>query len=408
MSELGERSDDVPEGSVLDRVREWGACLARLEAAQLRDIAEYHRRRGGAPDVAAELALALALSENQARRKLDLALTLTDRLPHTLAAMEAGQLGADKAAKVAEPTACLSDEHAREVDAALAGRLAGREPGWIRRAVTRLVARVDPGGASERARRRRAERRVELVHGHDGMATLFADLPAEVATAAYTRIDRRARALRGRGEQRTTDQLRADVLADLLLGTTAATDVTGGAAWPAAARAEVFVYVDLPTLAGIAERPGELAGHGPVPARVAREIAFGPRSTWRRIVTDPLTGAPVDVGRRRYRPPAVTDEYVRVRDRHCRFPGCHRPSQFGDLDHVTEWGRGRRGRTDTENLIGLCRRHHRLKDAPGWTFHLDRATHRFTVRGPSGQTHGTDPEPLHPPRSAGGADPPPF
>nr|WP_232212807.1 DUF222 domain-containing protein [Saccharomonospora saliphila] len=58
--------------------------------------------------------------------------------------------------------------------------MADKDPGRLRQAATRVVHRVDPDGAAERARVRRAARRVELVHGHDGMATLLADLPAQV------------------------------------------------------------------------------------------------------------------------------------------------------------------------------------------------------------------------------------
>ncbi|MEU6641186.1 hypothetical protein ABZ863_01395 [Saccharomonospora sp. NPDC046836] len=96
-----------------------------------------------------------------------------------------------------------------------------------------------------------------------------------------------ARTLCGANESRTLDQLRADVFAELLLGSN--TDGSG-------AKADVHVYVDLTTLAGLNDDPAQLAGYGPIPASVAREIAEEPSSTWRRIVTDPLTGAPIDVG----------------------------------------------------------------------------------------------------------------
>ncbi|MFD2809804.1 DUF222 domain-containing protein [Prauserella oleivorans] len=213
---------------------------------------------------------------------------------------------------------------------------------------------------------------MELRHGDDAMATLTADLPAEVASAAYARIDRCARAFRNAGDGRTMDQLRADVFADLLLS---------GPSGEASVRAEVFIHIDVATLIGLAENPAELAGHGPLPAPIARAIAFDPNSTWRRIITDPHTGAPVDVGRTRYRPPAVTADHVTIRDRECRFPTCHRPAHFVDLDHVIP--RQRSGDTNTDNLIGLCRRHHRTKHTPGWRFHLTDtgdAEHHHTHR----------------------------
>ncbi|NIJ12534.1 hypothetical protein FHU38_002878 [Saccharomonospora amisosensis] len=375
----------------MDRVRSLQQEICRLQARQLREIAAYHRDRGGSGDVVSEVALALAIGELAARRQLDLACALVARLPNTLAAMENGIIDSHKASKIAEPTACLTDEKARDVDALLADRIAGRDPASIRRMATTAVHRVDPDGAAERAQRRRLHRRVELLPGDDGMAALLAHLPAEVAGAAYARIDRHARALRAADETRTTDQLRTDVLADLLLGSGAGTT---------ASKAEVFVYVDLRTLMQLNNDPAELAGHGPIPAHIARQIAMDPTSVWRRIVTDPLTGKPVDAGRRRYRPPAVTDDYVRVRDRECRFPGCHRPSQRGDLDHVTAWNDN--GQTHQANLVGLCRRHHRLKNVPGWKYQFDKYTHELTITTPSGYVHTSPPdyfhEPIPPPR----------
>ncbi|EHR50736.1 hypothetical protein SacmaDRAFT_2492 [Saccharomonospora marina XMU15] len=382
---MGETESKSRE-SAMGRIRSLQQEICRLQARQLREIAAYHRDRDGCHDVVSEVALALAIGERAARRQVDLARALVTRLPNTLAAMENGVIDSHKASKIAEPTACLTDEKARQVDVLLADRIGGRDPASIRRLATTAVHRVDPDGAAERAQRRRLHRRVELLPGDDGMATLLAHLPAEVAGAAYARIDRHARALRAADEKRTTDQLRADVLADLLLGSGPGATAT---------KAEVFVHVDLRTLMELNNEPAELAGYGPIPAHIARQIAMEPTSVWRRIVTDPLTGTPVDAGRRRYRPPAVTDDYVRVRDRECRFPGCHRPSQRGDLDHVTAWSED--GRTHHGNLVGLCRRHHRLKNAPGWKYRFDKYTHDLTITTPSGHTHTSPPDSFHDP-----------
>ncbi|MEU6645195.1 DUF222 domain-containing protein [Saccharomonospora sp. NPDC046836] len=364
----------------LNRLKMW------VDASLHRTIEELDDFRGHAPDVAAELALVLSVSEQHARRVLDLSTALVHRLPRTLAAMESGVVDSFRASKVAAATAWLSDSQAREVDSTVAPKLAGKNPHQVRRVASYWAMRADPDGAARRADHRRTERSVQLLPGDDGMSTLLADLPAEVASSAYARIDRMARTLRGSNESRTLDQLRADVFAELLLGSN--TDGSG-------AKANVHVYVDLTTLAGLNDNPAQLAGYGPVPASVARQIADQPSSTWRRIVTDPLTGAPIDVGRRRYRPPAVTDEFVRVRDRECRFPWCHRPAHFGDNDHHTPWQHD--GSTEPSNLVNYCRRHHLLKDRPGWTYRLHPTTEAVTVTTPSGATYTSRPEPLHDP-----------
>lgn len=391
---MGEITQNPKSGTVADlgmsQVREIQGIerkIARLQAVQCRKIAMLSARRESTAEAATELSLVLSVSESEARKRIELANVLANRLPRTRRAVAKGKIDLHKASKIAGPTAYLSDEQAREVDTIMAKRLADKTATQLRRATSYVVHKIDPAGAAARAMLRRADRKVVLSHRDDGMSRLLIDLPAEVASAAYARIDRMARQLRGKREPRKSDQLRADVLADVLLGRD-----RGRTGSP---RAEIFVYVDLRTLAGLNNDPAQLAGHGAIPAWVAREVASDPSSVWRRIVTDPLTGTPVEVGRKRYRPPKVTDEFVRVRDRECRFPGCYRPSQFGDLDHATEWNRG--GDTNAANLIGYCRRHHRLRQSPGWLYRLNRKTQHLTVQTPSGARFSGRPEPLHEP-----------
>lgn len=66
-----------------------------------------------------------------------------------------------------------------------------------------------------------------------------------------------------------------------------------------------------------------------------------------------------------YRPGRTLANLVRVRQRTCGFPGCRRPAAACDNDHTTPHDQG--GRTCECNLAPLCRRHHRAKQAPGWT-----------------------------------------
>ena len=107
-----------------------------------------------------------------------------------------------------------------------------------------------------------------------------------------------------------------------------------------------------------------------VPAMTAWALAAG--GTWRRLITDPVGGTVVDVGRTRYRPPAGLADLVRARDRACVFPTCQTPACRCDIDHLTAWSQG--GTTSLNNLVTLCEAHHRLKHTPGWALTRDQAS----------------------------------
>ncbi|WP_218160316.1 DUF222 domain-containing protein, partial [Amycolatopsis marina] len=168
------------------RLQSMERTQSTLEARQLCDIAELvSTSPGAARDVAQEVALALSITPRAAERMVSLAVALTTRLPHTLAAMRAGVVDGYKASKIADVTGCLSDDLARLADERLSQRLAGKDPTRLRRAAHHVVAQVVPDGYAKRVARRRAERSVQLVPQGEGMATLIADLPAETATSIY-------------------------------------------------------------------------------------------------------------------------------------------------------------------------------------------------------------------------------
>ena len=54
-----------------------------------------------------------------------------------------------------------------------------------------------------------------------------------------------------------------------------------------------------------------------------------------------------------------------ARDLHCRWPGCDRPASWCDAHHIHWYEHG--GPTAIDNLVLLCRRHHRkLHQHPDW------------------------------------------
>ncbi|GLY71639.1 HNH endonuclease [Amycolatopsis taiwanensis] len=358
-------------------------AICRAEALQVHAIARLCKIRGHSRWVADEVALDLALSKHAADGLVGAVEVLTTRLPRLLAAMEAGEIDLRTAGKVCEVTAALSDEQARKVDENIAGRVAGKDAERVRRMARDAVCAIDPDGYAERAKKRRKDRRVELIHTGEGMAQLFAYLPAEIASAIYVRVDGIARKLKTKDEDRTLDQLRADVLTDLALGKHEGLP---------GVLAQVYVHVPIDAALGITNDGCHLEGHGPIPGELARQIMADKNSVWRKVTCDPVSGAVLDVGRTRYRPPAALDEFVRVRDRECRVAGCRRPAQRSDVDHHRDYRRGKNGRTTKENLTCLCRRHHRLKDVEGWHFTLDETTAELTVTTPTGRRHTTRPE----------------
>ncbi len=88
-----------------------------------------------------------------------------------------------------------------------------------------------------------------------------------------------------------------------------------------------------------------------------------------------------------YRPSKRMAKRIRARDRRCRFPGCTVAAVFCDLDHVRPWPRGR---TADDNLLCLCRRHHRVKQRPGWSVTLT-PDGIATWTDPTGRTRTTHP-----------------
>jgi hypothetical protein len=152
---------------------------------------------------------------------------------------------------------------------------------------------------------------------------------------------------------------------------------------------QVRVVVSADTLLGLDERPAELVGYGPITAAAARALAADGDATWRRILTDPASGAVLDVGHRRYRPPAAMAEHVLNRDLTCTFPGCRVPAQACDLDHVVPYDPlDPDGRTAPDNLGPDCRHHHRIKHRPGWSVARDPdGSLRWTT--PSGRRYRT-------------------
>jgi hypothetical protein len=119
------------------------------------------------------------------------------------------------------------------------------------------------------------------------------------------------------------------------------------------------------------------ASRGDEPSVVNRPAAGGDQA---RSTNAAATSGP-------YRPPRRLATRVRARDRRCRFPGCSVAAVFCDVDHVRAWPGGP---TALTNLVCLCRRHHRVKQRPGWAVRLS-ADGTVSWTDPTGRTRTTSP-----------------
>jgi hypothetical protein len=89
----------------------------------------------------------------------------------------------------------------------------------------------------------------------------------------------------------------------------------------------------------------------------------------------------------RYKPSRKLGHLVRARTATCPAPGCGASAYHADLDHTVAWPRGT---TDECNIAPPCRRHHRVKQAPGWKLEqTSPGVMRWTA--PSGRTYTTTP-----------------
>lgn len=318
-----------------------------------------------------DVSTALGLSPASAQIKIDIARTLTNHLPNTCSALAVGEISTAHANAIARETTSalnrgLPESVIFEIENRAISYAEFHTPSQVANLVRKVIAERQPEEFEEVVASAREMRRVTCFDEADGMSTIIALLPAHEAKIVMNSLEafiyrKKQRNLSANSDQTLTkDMERADALAAIASQYLASTeeDVT-----PQRRPLTVNVTIDLPTLLGLAENPGELAGYGAIPASVAREIASDAR--WKRFITEPVTGNLLDLGRESYIPDQALRDFLIARDRTCRFPGCRRSAILSDLDHAESWDSG--GSTNVENLGALCRRHHKLKTHHGWS-----------------------------------------
>ncbi|MEH0110435.1 DUF222 domain-containing protein [Tersicoccus sp. MR15.9] len=406
----------------------------------------------------AEVACALHSGEGEVHGLLRRADRLTGQLPATASALAAGIITSGAGSvildAITEYADALTATGIKQVSGAawseaiaateaclLEAAVRGRTPAQLRSRARRVRDRLHPRSFRERERCARADRFVRISSDRDGMARLSALLPAAVVYRIDGRLSSLARGLQealmresaamvgdtatrnvapGTGapaaappstasgpdaDRPTIGQLRADVLADLLvgLGIPRSAEVFDGTVSGASGRLaagsrgdphlepdggpvpRVLLTVPASTMLG-GDVPGELGEFGQIPAADARDLGARAGSFLLGVTGGlPSSSAGVPTGGsgssecdfdgrvvpvlvttgQLYRIRAAVRRALQVRDGTCRFPGCRRNATACDLDHVTAWTDG--GTSEGGNLAHLCRKHHVLKHHSGWT-----------------------------------------
>lgn len=379
-------SDRIDYLTALDRQDGW---LYALRQRAIAAVAGLSPSEGGGPYAGVDeaeredISTALRLAPATAQSRIDIARTLVNSLPNTCSALATGEISSSHATVIARESATAIRNGAPEsvifeIEQRALTYAEFHTPGQLANHIRNTYAKIVPEEFEEATARATAMRRVSCYNDADGMSTVVAILPAADAQIVINSIEafilrqeqlshlqtshdlpNSQQFLHDKSESLTIDQKRADALSAIC--SIFLSEISETVA-PARRPLTVNVTIDLPTLLGLAENPGQLAGYGPIPASVARELASDAR--WKRFITEPQTGNLLDFGRESYQPPQHLKDFLIARDRRCRFPGCRRSALLSDLDHAESWESG--GVTSPDNIGALCRRHHRLKTHGGW------------------------------------------
>ena len=380
--------------------------LSQRATAAERGVPAARRDRG----LGLQVALARGVSPTRGQQDVALAMVLRAELPHTRAAFRAGRIDAFKATLIARETALLSAQDRAQVDEELCGDPTVVEGLSPRRLVGRLhqaAADLDPAAVVKRRARAEADRHVTLRPAPDVMTWLGVLLSIKTGVAVHATLHREARRAKAAGDPRSIGQLMADILVQRVVHPGLADSATGGhrrrdhlgrsrlagrrPRSPRPARVPVMVNLVVrdDVLLGDREGTGWVEGHGPVPGDLIRQwIAdnheAGVEVFIRRLYEQPATGALVAMDSRAELFQGRLAEFIRLRDRVCRTPGCG--ALIRHTDHVEPRSRG--GPTTADNGQGLCELCNYAKQADGWTARtIPGPRHTVETTTPTGHTY---------------------
>ncbi len=371
----------LDDQELCDAIQQAETAMRRQHAETAVLIAELSSRieAMGYPlnGAAEELATMLTISPRSADHRLDSAIGLCER-ELLWGALLDGRIDQTKANMIRDLLSEVPDPRREELELIAIGYGQSHTGHQLRKKLMALTCEKDPDDA---LRKKAIDRREVWVRptGH-GMADVVAYLSIEHAEILMQALEKLAGSPEcadpyEQGDERTAGQRRADALVGFLdLHTTVTVNVD--------------VVISAESLIGDNDWTPESKRLGPMASEVARQLCMSPDARWRRLVTDPVTGALNAMGTVKYRIPEHVRDAIKARDVVCRFPGCHTRAEFFDCDHVVPHPAGA---TCPSNLAGLCRRHHRTKTFSAWRVQRDPQTpgHDLIWTSPLGHTYRT-------------------
>lgn len=439
---------DVAEDALVALIEQAAREEAQAAARRLSAIAELVYRTVDEDDergwwacdpwdnTAARVGAALRVGQRRASGQMRIAVALRDRLPKIAALFCKGEVSSRVVSQITWRTHLVGDDELiAHIDTALAERAQGWEPKSERAlasAIDAAVERHDPD-AVRRARELIRTRDLHVGARDDGGETtaVWGRLLATDGEALERRLGAMARAVCD-SDPRSLGERRSDALGAMIQGNDHLTCRCGSSECPAdlPARSNVVIRVVADRAAveaaheaasrGVHQsRPGEPGDRQSRPIGAEVPDAVPPRSEsapgrfrdagvavllGRGVLPAAVLTEAIRAGAKvkplmlphtepepHYRPSAELAEFIRMRDLHCRFPGCDVSADRCDIDHVEPWPLGP---THPSNLNCKCRTHHLLKTfwgGPGGWIDKQRSDGTVTWTAPDGQVYITRP-----------------
>ena len=359
--------------------------IDRLQAEFLRRLHRFDRAHGALAEEAGSTTSWVrdhcAVTWKAGAYHVRLARTLGE-LPATLDSARAGRASLSNVILIAQLATAVGVEQVAPLEHILVGAAETLEPAEMRTLTQAARLQIDPDGVLDDDNRAHERRWFECEQSYGGAWFLRGQLDAEGGAVVKAAIDALAHGL-SPGETRSGSQRRADALVDMSaaqlrcgdhrdvhgqrphLTVTVSADTLPSDTWSDDLRKAERVHPDG------AAHPAMLQGVGPIHPETARRIACDAVRTM-VAVAPPADGSiwaatppavPLSVGRATRTIPAHIRTALHLRDQGCRFPGCDRPPAWTDGHHIIHWADG--GPTKLENLVSLCRPHHRAVHEAG-------------------------------------------